>query len=248
MVAVFSSFSFAESPEQKGLSIVRESDNRNKGYGDSVADASMKISDGKKVLHTYYLKSKVLEGKDGDKALIVFERPKDIQGTSLLTHTHSAGGDDQWMYLPATKRVKRIAGSNKSAPFVGSEFTYEDMVPMVVSRYTYKFINQARCAGGQCQVVERYPKDSDSGYQKTVMYIDAEYRLQKAVFHDKSGKLLKTLTLSNYKKYGKYWRSLTNVMKNAQNGRVTTIAWDGYQFKTGLGDRDLDENALRRMK
>ena len=75
-----------------------------------------------------YIKNKTLEVEnDGDKSLSIFERPRDVKGTALLNFTHKTGTDDQWLYLPALKRVKRISSANKSGSFMGSEFAFEDI-------------------------------------------------------------------------------------------------------------------------
>jgi hypothetical protein len=238
--------------EPDGRKIVEEADNRNDGYVDSIGEAAMTLKSGNKVMHTYYFNSKVLEGKNSDdKTLVVFEKPKDVKGTSLLTYTFGSKDNEQWIYLPATTRVKRIAGSNQSAPFVGSEFSYEDMVPMVVDKYSYKTTGTAKCGGNlKCFVVERYPKDSESSYKKVVMHIDAtHYRLHKALFFDKSGKHLKTLTLDNFKQYlNKYWRAHSQVMENLKTGKSTEVMWESMKFKNGLREGDFDQSALNRMR
>ena len=79
------------------------------------------------------------EGR-GDKSIIVFDSPRDIGGTALLSHTKILEPDDQWLYLPALGRVKRISSGNKSGPFVGSEFAYEDLVSQEVDKYNYRWL------------------------------------------------------------------------------------------------------------
>ena len=74
------------------------------------------------------IRIKTLESKgDGDKSLSLFDEPADVKGTSMLTYSHGLKPDDQWLYLPALKRVKRINSRNKSGPFMGSEFAFEDL-------------------------------------------------------------------------------------------------------------------------
>ena len=89
---------------------------------------------------------KVLEvADDGDKSLTVFDEPRDVKGTALLTHAHKQEADDQWLYLPALKRVKRISSSNKSGSFMGSEFAYEDMSAQEVEKFTYRYLRDEPC-------------------------------------------------------------------------------------------------------
>ena len=141
------------------------------------------------------MKNKTLEGTtDGDKSLIIFEKPRDVKGTATLTFTHKEGSDDQWLYLPAIKRVKRISSNNKSGPFMGSEFAYEDLSSQEVEKYNYKHLRDETFDGKDCYVVERIPMDKYSGYTKQVAWIDkAEYRALKIDFYDRKKSLLKTL-------------------------------------------------------
>jgi len=81
---------------------------------------------GKESLRNVRIKNLEVDG-DGDKSLSIFDEPADVKGTTSLTWSHSDKPDDQWLYLPALKRVKRISSKNKSGPFMGSEFAFEDI-------------------------------------------------------------------------------------------------------------------------
>ena len=104
----------------------------------------------------------------GDLGIIVFSKPRDIRGTALLTHANvEPSDDDQWLYLPAVKRVKRISSSNRTGKFVSSEFSYEDLGSQEVEDYTYKWLRDEPCptdASLTCHVTESYPKNPKSGY------------------------------------------------------------------------------------
>ena len=187
---------------------------------------------------------------DGDKLLIIFDRPRDISGTAFLTFTHTTGPDDQWLYLPALKRVKRISSNNKSGPFVGSEFAYEDLTSQEVEKYTYKYLRNETENGLDSYVVERYPVDPKSGYTKQIIWYDTEhYRIQKVEYYDRKEDLLKTLTYDGYRQYlDQYWRPDRMFMQNHQTGKSTELVWLEYQFNTGLEDRDFDRNSLRSAR
>ena len=118
----------AESPADKGLAIAIEADNRETGWNNSTADLIMTLRNkrGEESIRTLRVKSLEV-ADDGDKSMTIFDEPKDVRGTALLTFSHKADADDQWLFLPAMKRVKRIASSNKSGPFMGSEFAFEDL-------------------------------------------------------------------------------------------------------------------------
>ena len=131
------------SDEQKGREIYIELDERDLGFGDMEVNVSMVLRNAQGQEIVKKQKNKVLEIEDssvGDKSLIVFNEPRDVKGTAFLTFSKILEADDQWLYLPALKRVKRIASRNKSGPFVGSEFAYEDMSSQEVDKYTYKYI------------------------------------------------------------------------------------------------------------
>ena len=104
------------------------------------------------------LRVKVLEvAGDGDKSMFVFDQPRNVKGTALLIHAHKEAGDDQWLYLPALKRVKRISTSNRSGSFMGSEFAYEDMGSPEVEKFSYRYLRDESCGDLTCTVSERVP-------------------------------------------------------------------------------------------
>jgi len=138
----------AGTPEEQGMSIAVEADSRDNGFGDFSADMLMILKNKQGEESTRELRSQNLEVEnDGDKSLTIFDKPRDVQGTALLTFTHKTGSDDQWLYLPALKRVKRIASNNKSGPFMGSEFAYEDISSQEVEKYTYKYLQDEQLGG-----------------------------------------------------------------------------------------------------
>jgi len=187
---------------------------------------------------------------DGDKSLSIFDSPADVKGTAFLTFSHITGLDDQWLYLPSLKRVKRISSKNKSGPFMGSEFAYEDIASDEVEKYTYRYLRDETCEGMDCFVIERRPVDPNSGYIRQEVWIDKqEYRPQQVVYYDRKDALLKTLTFHDYRQYlDKFWRALRMEMVNHQTGKSTTLSWSDYRFQTGLTDRDFDQNSLKRAK
>lgn len=188
---------------------------------------------------------------DGDKSLIIFDSPKDVKGTAFLNYTHKKGDDDQWLYLPALKRVKRISSRNKSGAFMGSEFAYEDISSQEVEKYTYLWLRDESCGELECFVVERYPVDlKNSGYKRQVTWVDKEnYRTRKVEYHDRKDAHLKTLTLSGYKKYlDRFWRPSNLRMVNHQTGKSTELHFSDYKFRTGLSDADFNKNSLKRVR
>lgn len=246
-----SGLSLAETPQEKGLAIAVEMDKRNTGWQDSQADMVMTLRNkqGEESIRSLRVKSLEVEG-DGDKSMTIFDEPKDVRGTALLTFSHKVDPDDQWLYLPALKRVKRIASRNKSGPFMGSEFAFEDLSSQEVEKYTYTYLRDEPCADMQCFVVERIPTDKYSGYTRQLAWIDqTEYRAIKIEFYDRKKSLLKTLDFEGYTQYlDQYWRPAMMKMNNHQTGKSTDLAWSNYDFQTGLEDGDFTKNSLKRAK
>lgn len=237
---------YAQTPEERGLQIAKAADKADTGFKSAVVTIKMTLKNRNGQTSTRSLMSKTLElTEDGDKSLIVFNSPKDVRGTSTLTYTHKIGPDDQWLYLPSIKRVKRISSNNKSGPFVGSEFSYEDLSSQEVEKYTYKFLE----AKGNLMLVEQDPVDPKSGYKRRVVTYnkDKGYRIEKVEFYDRKNSLLKTLTYTGYKVYkNKFWRAGVLHMVNHQTKKETQLEFSDYDFDSDLSDSDFTQTALKR--
>jgi outer membrane lipoprotein-sorting protein len=241
----------AETAEEKALNIAQEADRRDSGFDNYTNDVKMILRNKQGQVSTREIRSRTLEvADDGDKSLTIFDEPRDVQGTALLSFTHRSGPDDQWLYLPALKRVKRISSDNKSGPFMGSEFAYEDITSQEVDKYTYKFIKDDTLDGMGVFVFERYPKDKKSGYTRQIIWLDKEhYKERKIEYYDRKNALLKTLTFNDYQLYkNRFWRSQNMYMVNHLTGKSTRLLQSNYEFDTDLTDRDFDKNSLKRAR
>ena len=239
--------------EDKGYAIAKASDESDNGFGDSAVRLKMILKNSAGKTTERILNISTLERENagiGDKSVVIFSSPADISGTALLSHARLVTADDQWLYLPALKRVKRISSKNKSGPFVGSEFAFEDFTALELGKFDYKFVREETFAGLACDVIERYPKYQHSGYTKSVAWIDkAAKQVRKVEFHDRKGALLKTLTLSGYKQYaGRFWRPHKLDMVNHQTGKGTVLLYARYAFGKGLKDSDFVSTTLTRTR
>ncbi|MBF0447022.1 MAG: outer membrane lipoprotein-sorting protein [Magnetococcales bacterium] len=242
---------YSETPAEKGLAIAKEVDRRDEGFGDSTAKMTMTLVNKAGDESYRYIRFKTLEVPgDGDKSLSIFDQPADIKGTAMLTFSHPIDPDDQWMYLPALKRVKRISSRNKSGPFMGSEFAFEDLGSQEIEKYTYLWIKDETYNGLDCFVIERRPAYEYSGYTRQMVWIDKEaYRVQKADYYDRKNALLKTQTFSGYNQYlNQYWRPDQMDMQNHQTGKSTRLIWENYSFRVGLEENDFNQNSLKRAR
>ena len=238
-------------PQARGLAIAEEMERRDAGWGDQRAQMIMILRNRQGQESRRRLRVSALEVQgDGDLSLTVFDEPRDVKGTAFLSHTHALEPDDQWLYLPALKRVKRISSANKSGPFMGSEFAYEDLSSHEVQKYRYRWLRDETLDGRASMVVERVPVYEHSGYTREVMWLDAEmWRPLKVQFYDRKDALLKTLQYSGYRRYrDRYWRPDRMQMTNHQSGKSTELLWSDYRFGTGLDRADFDRGALRRVR
>jgi len=227
------------------LEVAQKSEAVMSGFEDSVSLMKMTLINaaGQKKVRT--MKMKVLEGKDEDKSLMEFLTPADVKGTKFLSYEHVNKDDDQWLYLPALKRVKRIASKNKSGSFMGSEFSYEDLSAFNVKKYKYEAGEVAKKSG--LYVTTAKPRSKYSGYTKLVSYIDPNtFLIQKIEFYDRKSELLKEETFSDYKKLDGVYRIGKIVMKNVQNDKTTILVWSEEKIKNGLKAKDFHKRYLKK--
>ncbi len=242
----------AQTTAEKGRRITVEADRRTTGYKDLTANMEMILYDSAGRQSKRFLRVATMEtADDGDMSLTVFNSPPDVRGTALLTYSHRVADDDQWLYLPALKRVKRISAHNKSGAFMGSEFAYEDLGSFEIEKYDYDYRGEELLAGQKCFVVIRFPKDTkNSGYSRIISWLDeSTYRTWKEEYYDRLGRLLKTLTLKDYQLYlGRFWKAHSMLMVNHQKGRKTELLWSNLKFRSGLTARDFNRNSLKRAR
>jgi len=234
----------------RGLEIAKAMKEADRGFGDFTADMEMILIDsgGKQAVRRVRVKDLEVSD-DGDKSLAIFDAPADVKGTVFLSHTHITKPDDQWLYLPSLKRVKRIAPANKTAPFMGSEFSYEDLTSFEVEKYTYKYVGKGNAGGREAFLLEEYPVDEHSGYSRIVVWVDSErYIVLKAEYYDRRGDKLKTLVSSGFRQYlDRYWRASEMEMSNHQSGKRSILRWSDYRFHQNLRQQDFNPASLPRM-
>ncbi len=236
----------AQSPEEKGLELAKKLDLANEGFISESSEMEMDLINAQNDVVKRRMSIRALEGKgDGDKSVATFSWPADVKGTRLLTWTHKNGDDDQWLYLPAIKRTKRISARNKSGSFMGSEFAYEDMSSQEVEKYTYKLLGEEKLDGRDVWKMERYPVDKRSGYTRQIVWTDKEYMNPlKIEYYDRKNELLKTGLFSDYQKHGKHWRVSKIDMYNAQTKKRSILVWKNRKLGEALDEDDFESDAL----
>jgi len=222
------------------------------GYESSKSVMEMVLIDqaknkSKRVMHSISLEDKKNDGINGDKSLMEFKTPLDVKGTKFLTHEKIEKNNNQWLYLPALKRIKRITSKNKSGSFMGSEFSYEDISSREPSKYTYATeLLEEKINDKDVYKYERYPKDKNSGYLKQVVYVDKNrFVVLKIEFFDKKKELLKTATYSGYKKIKNTYRVTKMLMTNHQNYKATTLEYIEDNIHLNLDEKLFSKRYLK---
>ena len=183
--------------------------------------------------------------QDGNQSRLEFDWPENVRGTILLTHTHKSLEDDQWLYLPAAKRVRRIAAANKSGTFMGSEFTYEDLAPFEVSKYTYSRLPDDTVEGRACYRIERKSVREGSGYTRTVVALSTDALSAVTIeYYDRKNDLLKVARYREEHIVGKYHRHQLLRMENLQTRRVSELRAGPRQIGIALDARRFRSQAL----
>ena len=228
--------------------VAQKSDDAMSGFKDAKSDMFMTLINASGQERQRKMKMIVLEQDNGDKSLMTFLSPADVKGTKFLNYEHIKKDDDQWLYLPSLKRVKRIASKNKSGSFMGSEFSYEDLSSFDVDKYTYK--GDAKVVtfdGKKMYKGERRPVTKNSGYTKQVSWIDKKtFLIQKVDYYDRKHEHLKTARFYDYKKISGVWRVGKMVMKNHQNDKKTILVWKNETIKNGLKEKNFHKRVLKK--
>ncbi|MEE8408720.1 MAG: outer membrane lipoprotein-sorting protein [Myxococcota bacterium] len=185
------------------------------------------------------------QGKLG-KTLVRFHAPADIAGTGFLILERDDADDDQYLYLPALGKVKRITSSQRNQRFMGTDLTYADLESRNLRRATVKRLEDAPVGGADTYVISALPEDpKDSQYGKTISWIHkTAFVPLKVEFYDKKMKLLKTLSVHRLEKKEGRWVVMDSTIKNVQAGTKTRMLVDSIDFEAKLTDNDFTQRAL----
>ena len=219
-----------DDPSLYGQQLAVYNDQRNAGWVDEVAQGRMTLfdADGDSVERSF--SRMVLEGAQaGDRLIIRFASPAEIKGVAALTHENSGSSDDNWLYLPANQRVRRISGANNTASFQGTEFTYEDLSNLDPHEYAWRFVRETTIRRGDEEIpvfqLTARPTYADTGYSKLVVYLHrTAWRQERVEYFDLAGKLLKTRESSGWlQHHERFWRAHRIEMANHQTGKRTLL-------------------------
>ena len=239
--------SFAQE-ELTGLQIIQNVYNRPAGK-DQVGDLTMSLINSRGDERVRTIKQFVKEFDNMEKKIMYFVSPADVRNTSFMNWSYDEEGkdDDQWIYLPALKRVKRISSDSKSDYFMGSDFTYDDLGDRHPSSDTHKLLREEKLNGEDCYVVESTPKEEEYMYSRTVTWIIKDKWIgMKKEFYDEDEDHLKTLSVKKYEKIGDFWTILHSEMHNVQKDHTTKMELHNVKINTGIPDNKFTERMMKR--
>ena len=206
---------------------------------DSVADATFRLINavGQERVRETIGRSKLLPNGVDNMRMTRFVSPPDVKGTVSLLIEHSEQDDDIWIYLPAMKKVRRLVASNKKDSFVGTDFSYGDVIGFKVAEWNHKLLREESVDGHPCYVIESTPVkpsvQAESGYSRRVGWIRKDaFVTVKGELYDEGGQLLKTIALSDIKLVDaakQRWQPMRLEAKNVQTGHRTVIEMRNFK-------------------
>lgn len=250
IVAVFlaaATFIFAQE-KITGLKVIENVYERPTGK-DTRADLTMTLINSRGDKRVRKIEQFIRDFGKMEKKIMFFTSPADVRNTSFMNWSYDKEGkdDDQWIYLPALKKVKRISSDSKSDYFMGSDFTYDDLGDRHPSEDSHKLLKEENVQGEDCYVVESIPKEEEYMYSRTVTWIikDKWIGLKKE-FYDEDGELLKILTVKKYEKISGYWKILQTEMHNVQKDHTTKMELKNVIIDSGIPDNKFTERMMKR--
>ncbi|HBZ69912.1 MAG TPA: hypothetical protein DEP35_09325 [Deltaproteobacteria bacterium] len=186
-------------------------------------------------------------GKLHSQRLIIFEQPPDVKDTAFLTWSANRpdADDDQWIYLPALRKVRRIAVGDRGASFVGTDFSYDDLADRLVEADEHRLLRSEERDGERYYVVESTPRKKPAPYQKRVVFVNAtSWTVPRIEYFAPSGELQKILEVHWHEVQGIWtWESLD--MADVRSRHRTRVEIDQVAYDRPLGEDLFTENAMR---
>ncbi|MCF7928321.1 MAG: outer membrane lipoprotein-sorting protein [Spirochaetales bacterium] len=225
--------------QETGLSVMEKVYNRPSGET-MTADLVMTLTNSRGSTRERTIKQYKIETEDMEKKLMFFLAPADVRDTSFMSWSYNDGRpDDQWIYLPALRRVKRISSDKKDDSFMGSDFTYDDLGERHPSEDNHRILREETLKGENCYVTESIPVDSGDAFAKTVSWIAKDsWTGIKREYYNEAGEVYKTLTIGKTEKIDGYYVITSMTMEDHDRDHSTTILMENVSFD----DANIDES------
>jgi len=184
------------------------------------------------------------------KGYIYFSSPAAIKGTAFLSWENEDREDDQFLFLPALGRVRRIVSSQKDRSFVNTDYSYEDLERRKVSDYSYRILRTEKLLGRTCWVLESHPKTGRvSQYGRFISWVAQDSFVPiKIEFFDLKNRLIKLFQVKELKQIDGIWTVTWSIMKGIKSGHQTEIKVAEIKYNQGLSDDLFTQRQLERRK
>ena len=232
----------------RGREIVEAARKQNAGFQSLSASVEMTLVNRRGQSHMRRLHMHVLEREEGGRySRCDVEAPPDVRGTVLLSHSIPDTDSNQWLYLPSLRRTRRIAAQARSGAFMGSEFSYEDLIGHPLDRGYHRWLYDTHLDDRHCHVLEWVPIDPrSSGYYRQIVWVDSQnYRVWQVEYYNRRQERQKTLTLSGYRLYNdRFWYATQMHMHNHLSGNQTKLVWSAIEIGTKIPPVIFDPERL----
>jgi len=190
-------------------------------------------------------------GSPGDsKTLVVFAAPKEIRGVTLLSINRTGVSDRQYMYVPATQRVRAVVPQERSARFIGTDFTFEDISERVLDDFTYRLLGEAETIEGhKTWKIEATPVDSSRSQYKFIYYWVAQDApaILHSELYDAQGREVRVLHASQLKRVSGICGPRRMEMTSVPTGTRTVLVIDEVKFNAPLDETLFTPQALGQL-
>jgi Outer membrane lipoprotein-sorting protein len=233
----------------RGRQLVEELDRRGRGYGDfrATLEMSVRSRDDRERVRSMTIRG--FESERSDHTLITLSRPADLAGTTFLSVVDRDGSRAQWIYLPSSRRTRRIGGGESNDSFLGSHFSYSDLSAQPLEGFEYRWIRDQEIEGGPGALVERCAQSCVGRGSRQLLWIGTtRHLIHRVDFFDEVESRVKTLHIRSYKEVDGFWRPERMEMVDLASGGSTTLVWSEIAIGVGLRERDFDPQRLGRNR
>lgn len=230
---------------QDARQIVTETQNRGRSKSQQY-DGTLEVFNTKQKVSTKRWTYQRLGSYGESKAILRFTAPPEVKGVALLVINHADRASDQWMWIPAEERDRRIALQDRSTRFFGTDFSFEDMEERDVAQFDYKLLGDEALDGVSCWKIESRPRQSKSSqYTSSTVWARKDNYVIVRVDNFKDGKLIRRITYTDIQQIANIWTPRTiEVLDSTRNSR-TVLKLDKVEYNVPMKDEAFTRDALR---
>lgn len=248
LITCFASLPLLGAQSPTGREIMQMADEAQKTES-SATDMNMTLIDADGDTSVRRLQILMIEENGLSRTLTVFKAPASVENTRFLTIENRGRNDDQWIYLPTLRKMRRIAGGERSGSFMGSDFSYADMESRDIDEYHHTLLREESIEGTPCRVVESVPlSGTDSGgYSRTITYVDRERHVPLRVeyYDEKTDDLLKIMENSAFEKIDGTWTPMRITMTTVDSAHRTVMEINQVKQNISIDSGYFTTNFLR---